>query len=206
MGPLVMVGLAALGAAPAIGWISASTWRPPELFARGVPSARALTVVSMAFCAGLGILGFVIGILAVYVGGGATTLDEVMAALPAVAGALIGLAMTQRERDRTDAAMAIQAGTFLVALGVLGVIAAFLATTVPVAKSSPGGSLFAILGLVEAGAALGIGATSARSIRSMQGANADTVAQIYRRQIGRSGVFQLAGVGAFVVAMLTLLG
>ena len=68
MGPLLMTGLSAFGAAVALGLISTGTWPPDGApVSRQVPTGRSLAIILMAFCMGVAVLGTVVGLLAIFV-------------------------------------------------------------------------------------------------------------------------------------------
>lgn len=202
MGPLIMTGLAALAAAISIGWISASTWRPTEPPARGVPSGRSLAIVSMAFCEGIAILGIVVGLLAVFLAGPVAPGDELLAAALPIAGAVLGLVLVVRDRAMNDPYVAIQAIGFMLGLGILGLVVAYLATIFADTQVGPQlAGPYPILGLAQLVAIAGIAFTSAGSIRSMRGADLVAVRALLARQILRSAVFELVGVGSAVFAI-----
>jgi hypothetical protein len=197
-----MTALAALAAAPAIGWISASTWRPGEPLTRGVPSGRSLAIISLAFCEGIAILGVVAGILAIYLDGPVAPIDEALAAALPIAGAVLGVVLVVRDRATTDSLVAIQATSFILGLGVLGPVVSFLGSMSASNRVDPGNpGPYLILGLAQPGAILGIALTSAVSIRSMRGADIVATRAILARQILRSAILELVGVGSFVIAI-----
>jgi len=128
LGPLVMTGLAALGAAVGIGWLCASSWIPThEPTDRRVLTGRSLALVSMAFCEGIAVLGVVVGILAVMTDGQIGLTDELLAAGPAVVGAVIGLGLVVRHRRTADPRLVPHAVVFIVGLANLGIVVALLA-------------------------------------------------------------------------------
>jgi hypothetical protein len=79
-----MTGLSCFGAAVALGLISPATWPPDEApVSRQVPTGRSLAISHMAFSMGVGVLGTVVGLLAVVVAGAvAEPADGLLAAGP----------------------------------------------------------------------------------------------------------------------------
>jgi F0F1-type ATP synthase membrane subunit c/vacuolar-type H+-ATPase subunit K len=206
LGPLIMTALAAAAAAPAIGWISASTRRPVESLGRGMPSGRSLAIVSMAFCEGIAILGVVAGILAIFWSGPVAPSDLLLAGVLPVAGAILGVALVVRDRTTTDSRVAIQAMVFVLGLGVLGPVVSLLGSiTARNRVESANPELYLILGLAQLLAIVGIARTSAGSIRSMQGADLATTRGILARQMLRSARLEFIGVISFVIALWLVL-
>lgn len=206
MGPLVMTGLAALGAGVGIGWLHSSTWMPTnESTDRRVATGRGLAIVSMAICEGIAVLGVVVGVLAVMTDGQIAQTDGLLAAGPAVVGALVGLGLVVRHRQTADPRLIPQAVFFIVGLAALGIVVAVLAYSFGEdGPKHPIEGPFLILGLVSLASALAIGATGADAVRSMEGADETASKAIAARQISRSALFQLAGVGASVIAILLI--
>jgi F0F1-type ATP synthase membrane subunit c/vacuolar-type H+-ATPase subunit K len=196
-----MTGLAALGAAPAIGWISASTWPPTEPPARGKPSGRSLAVISMAFCEGIAILAVVVGLLAIFSNGPIGTTDEALAAALPLTGAVFGLVLVLGAWTRSDRWVALQAGVFILGLGVLGAVVASLGMIIADVPGPEGNWLYPVLGLVQFGAVLGIAITSGASIRAARGADAEVTRSIAERAILTWAAFELVGIGAFAIAI-----
>jgi hypothetical protein len=156
----------------------------------------------MAFCEGIAILGVVAGILAIYTGRAVAPIDEVLAAVLPIAGVVLGIVMVVRDRATSDSRVAIQATSFILGLGVLGPVVAFLGSISASNRVDPGDpGLYLILGLAQLIAILGIALTSATSIRSMRGADIVATRVIFARQILRSAIFELVGVGSFVIAI-----
>ena len=205
MSPLIMTALAALAAATGIGWISASTWRAVEPPARGEPSGRSLAIVSTAFCEGIAILGVVAGLLAIFMDEPVAPIDEVLAGALPIAGAVLGIVLVIRHRRTIDPLVAIQATGFILGLGGLGLVVSFLGTIIADNGGEPGDpGFYVILALAQVIAIAGIALTSANSIQSMRGADVVATRAILARQILRSAIFELIGVGGFVIALLLI--
>ena len=64
MGPLLMTGLNIFGATVGVGLVAARM-RPLAVPAAAPPTPRNLAVTVIAFCSGIGVLGAVLGILAI---------------------------------------------------------------------------------------------------------------------------------------------
>jgi F0F1-type ATP synthase membrane subunit c/vacuolar-type H+-ATPase subunit K len=203
MSPLSLTGLACFGAAIAIGLIASGTWRPVAEPVRSQPSARGLAVISMAFCEGGAVLGVVVGLIAATTGLVPDPADGVLAAGPAVAGALVGLGLILAKRRQIDPKVAEPAAAFIVGIAVLGIVVALMARYLhePDSMSVATGP-FALLGLINAASTLAMGVTSSRAVASLEGADASATTSIAKRQVSRNGVFQLGVIGSTVVALL----
>ncbi len=101
MGPMLFTGLACLGAAIAVGLLSSRT-SPPSPGAAVPEASRALAIVLMAFAQGIGVLGAVVGILAVVFGTVAEPSDGVYAVVPAIIGGIIGWEFIAWRRTSSD--------------------------------------------------------------------------------------------------------
>ncbi|MEO8470404.1 MAG: hypothetical protein ABI573_12150 [Chloroflexota bacterium] len=205
MGPLVMTGLATFGASMGIGLLMSGTYPTSEPIDGSVPTSRGLAIVLMAFCTGLGVLGVVVGLLAVMLAATIGPNDSLLAAVPAVAGALVGVAMIVRNRPSLNAALVPISISFIVAMAMLGVMVPVIATSLgdPGTKHPIDGP-FGILGLVSLIASLAIGRTGATAVRSMNGASEEVRRSISGRQIARSGIFQATGVVVTVIAIVMI--
>lgn len=202
MGPLVMTGLATFGAAVGVGLLLSGTYPTTEPIDRRVPGSRSLAIVLMAFCEGIGVLGVVAGNLAVTLDGKVGANDALLAAGPAVTGALIGIAIVVRNRPTVNTALVPIATSFIVGMAMLGIVVAVLVVTLgDVGSKHPIDGPFEILGFVSVGASLAIGRTGATAIRSMEGASDEARKAISGRQIARSALFQAAGVAASAIAI-----
>lgn len=200
MGALLMTGLASFGAAVAIGLLAAGTSRPA-----GTVSRR-LAIVQMAYCQGIAVLGTVVGLLAVTAGAVPDHAGGLLAAGPAAAGAIVGLGLVVRHRLRSDPGISTFGAMFVVGLAILGIVVALLAVFFrDVGTTTLTDWPFIILGPVSTASALAIGVTGARALGSMMGADEETAKVIAAAQISRSVLFQLAAIGASVVAILLIL-
>jgi len=159
----------------------------------------------MAFCEGMAILGVVAGLLAVYMDGPVVPTDRVLAAALPVAGAVLGIALVVRIQATADPQVVAQATGFILGLAVLGPIVSYLATISARDRVDPGNlAPYLILGLALLVAIVGIGVTSSSSIRSMHGADLGATKAIFDRQILRSAIFEIVGIGSFVIALWLL--
>lgn len=207
MGPLVMTGLAAMGATIGMGWIIASTTRPPtEARDRRVPTASSFAIIVLAFCQSIAILAVVAGLLAIFTYGRIEPGDQVLVAGLAVIGALAGAALIVRARGTADPRVVMIGSSFIGGPAVLGIVVAVLSLTVSdVHPKHPIEGPFALLGVVSLGAALAVGALGARAIRSMEGADDITIRAISSRSISRIALVQIAGIGPSIVAIFLVM-
>ncbi len=205
MSPLILTALAGLAATIGIGWIGAHTSRPVETPRRGEPSGRSLAIISIAFCEGIAVLGIVAGLLAIFMDGPVARIDETLAAALPIGGAVLGVVLIVRDRATTDRLVAIFAAAFVLGLGTLGLVVSILGTIITTDRTDMGSSwLYVVLGLAQLVAIGGLAVTSASSIRSMRGVDLVAARTILDRQILRSAMFELVGVGAFAFALLLL--
>jgi F0F1-type ATP synthase membrane subunit c/vacuolar-type H+-ATPase subunit K len=205
MGPLLLTGLATGGAAIAIGIIAASTTRSTRSVLPAPPSRR-LALILTAFVEGSGVWGVVIGLLAVTTGEidapGAT---PIVAPVLAIAGAAVAFVVMVRNLADLDPRYALTAIMFIVGLAVLALVVAIMGIVIHergarVPESWP----FAILGVVMAGSVIGLGATGARSVRAIAGLDDAAAVAVSSKAIARCLPFQVAAVGAAVVAIVLI--
>ena len=206
MGPLVMTGLATFGATVGVGLLLSGTYPTTEPIDRRIPSGRSLAIVMMAFSMGIGTLGVVVGLLASMTDGDVGGTAWILAAGPAAAGAIIGIAIIVRNQPTANAQLVPIAVSFVVGMGVLGAVVAMMALTLAdVGTKHPISGPFELLGLVSLASAIGIGLTGARAVRSMNGADEASSRTISSRQIMRGALFQAAGVAASAVAIVIVM-
>src|SRR4051812_8385751 len=128
MGALLVSGLALAGAA--IG-IAQATANAREGSGPDAALARATAIVGMAFAQGIGVLGAVVGLLAIFVLEAGDTNSGLVVALVAGAGAIVGLAVVARGGGggRTIRALGLMyvIGNLLLGI-VVGILAATLGT------------------------------------------------------------------------------
>lgn len=161
----------------------------------------------MAFCEGIAILGVVVGLLGVFTDSRTAPADGLLAAGPAVAGAIVGLGVVARSRHTADPRLVFQAATYIIGLANLGIVVAVLAALVGGAgrKHPIDGPIFAILGLVSLGSALALGSNGAQAIMLIEGVDEATARAISSKWIVRSALIQLVGVGTSIVAIALVL-
>jgi F0F1-type ATP synthase membrane subunit c/vacuolar-type H+-ATPase subunit K len=206
MGPMLMTGLACLGTAVGLGLLVSGTWRPvDEPVDRRVPTGRSLAIILMAFCESFAILGVIAGLLAILVVKAVHPGDGIFAAALGILGTVIGLGLVASQRRMADPVMSMIAGSYIAGVGVLGIVVAVLANVI---VESGTRSLtewpFVITGLISGASALAIGVIGGPAIQSMQGADPATSKAIVNAQIFRCLPFQVAGIGASVVAILLM--
>ncbi len=206
MGPLVMTGLATFGAAVGVGLLLSGTYPTTEPIDRPPPTGRGLAIVMMAFSMGIGTLGAVVGLLAAMTDGDVGGTAWILAAGPAAAGAIVGIAIIVRNQPTANAQLVPIAMSFTIGMGFLGALVAMLALTfADVGAKHPINGPFELLGLVSLASAIGIGLTGAGAVRSMNGADVASARTISSRQIMRGALFQAAGVAASAVAIVIVM-
>lgn len=204
MGPLLMTGLSCFGAAVALGLISTGTWPPDEApVSRQVPTGRTLAFILMAFSLGVGVLGTVVGLLAIFVAGDvADPANALLAAGPAVIGGIIGLALVARQWGAGDSRISTLAAVDILSVVVLGIVVALLTVFI---VQQPTKDLadwpFVILGLINGASALAIGATGATAVRAMRGVDEQRGKAIVKAQISRTSLIQITFVAASAIAI-----
>jgi F0F1-type ATP synthase membrane subunit c/vacuolar-type H+-ATPase subunit K len=206
MGPLVMTGLMAMGAAAAIGWIAS---RAPASARPGrQPDIRAFAIVGLAFAAGIGVLGVVVGLLAVTLGlnPDSATTGYVAGAVPAVLGAIVGLVFIGRDWSRLDPSLRMIGLAFVISQAVMAVVVSSLAGVIRETGTGrpPGGIVFLALGAVGALGTLGIGMTAGRGLGEVANADDASVQAARSRALTRIVPFDVLGVAAAAVGIVLL--
>ena len=128
MGPLLMTGLTCFGSAVAVGLVASSQAR-----SRGPVEARAgrqLAIILIAFVTGSGILGVVIGVLAVMFGEVRDPGSGILAGAPAILGLVIGLAVLIRQAGDAERSTWTIGALYVVAIATLGLVVASLAVLI----------------------------------------------------------------------------
>ncbi len=201
MGPFWLTGIVLFGATMALGLLTSSV-RPLGTPEAAAP-ARSLFVIHAAYIEGIGILGVVVGLLAITNGLPAA---PIVVAGPAVVGAGVGLGIVLARRRSLEPTTTTIGAMFIVGLAVLGIVVAILGRTLAVQRTVevldwP----FIVGGLVAAAAALEIGRSGGIAVGNTIGADADAAALIRERQIRRCFWAELAALVALGGAITTLL-
>jgi len=205
MGPLVLTGLAAFGAAIGVGWVVASTSATtPVPQDRRAPSARRFAITSLAYTQGTAVLAAVAGILSVTLRAAPTGSDRLLAAGPAVLGALIGLGLVAQRGRAADRAVAAQGVMFILSAAVLGVVTTLLANVLTSTASAPIEGPFAVLGVVAMAAALALGVNGAQAVRAMADVDETETKRVMARWVVRSTLLQIPGAGASLIAIVLI--
>jgi F0F1-type ATP synthase membrane subunit c/vacuolar-type H+-ATPase subunit K len=205
MGPLLLTGLATLGATIALGLIgsnavpSARPGIPP-------PNVRSFAVILMAFASGIGVIGVVVGTLAVVtgvVGDSSPVLAVVLA--PAILGTLIGFAMIIRAGGAVDRSLSTIAISFIAGQAILAGVVATLAVTIrEFGGPSPAAPPFVVFGITAAAGAIGLGVVGGRGLHAVAAADARSTRQAVSDQIRRVVPFDAIAVGAEFAAIVVL--
>lgn len=186
--------------------LASGTWPPVnDVFDRRVPTGRSLAVILMAFCQGIAVFGVIVGLLAIFLGPSRDSGYGSLAAAPSITGALIGLVLIVRRWRSADRSIAATAALYLLGIAVLGFVVAMLGYFTDAAGT--GGLVdwpFVPLGLLAGTSALAIGGTGVAGIKAMRGADEAASRIIVQSEISRTAIFELAGIGACVVAILLI--
>ncbi len=170
MGPLLMAGLSILGATIAIGIVAARAV-PGDRPVSTPPTPRNLTIVAFAFASGIGILGVVVGLLAVTKGISRDESLPVLVVVPALLGALISFAVILRRTGPADQFVTTIAVLYDIALvvlaSVIGILAAVIHRTLGFTFDT---GLFALLGIISTVATIALGRAGAAGVEAMAAA------------------------------------
>jgi F0F1-type ATP synthase membrane subunit c/vacuolar-type H+-ATPase subunit K len=193
MGALLVSGLTLAGAAIGIALIAANA---RDGSGPDAALARATAILGVAFAQGLGVLGAVVGLLAITVRDAGDTSSGIGVALIAGAGAVVGLAVVARGGGggRTIRALGLM---YVISNMLLGIVVGILAATLGGGHGVGLDAVFVVLGLIAFGAAIMIGRTAATALRAMSTAPSDAV-EIRRRFI--AAVVVPEGLGALAMA------
>ena len=206
MGPLLMTGLNIFGATVGVGLVAARM-RPLAAPAAEPPTPRNLAMTAIAFCSGIGVLGAVVGILAIEYGLASDPAGPIAAIVPALLGAVIGLAIVARHWSETDRTVASIGVLFIGSQAVLAVVVGTLSV---VLRESAGAALnpwlFAALGTVAAGSTIALGLTGARGVETMAAAPTADARRVMSRQMTRIVPFEIVGVVATFAAIALVVG
>jgi hypothetical protein len=202
LGPLLLTGMACFGAAVANGLLAASTSRP-AVEAAAATRSRRLAILSIVFASGIGIQGVVAGLLAIFLGEVRGPTAALLAAGPAVVGAIVGLGLIVRRAGTLDARVSTLAVAQIILLAVLGIVVALLAVIIVEEGTTRISDWpFVLLGLAAGASAFAIGATGAWVIPTMTGTDESTATAMYSAQIARFLPFEAVGFGASTIAVL----
>ena len=205
MGPLLMTGLTTFGATIALGLIgsnavpSARPGIPP-------PNVRSFFVILMALASGIGVIGVVVGTLAVVTGVvGDSSPVVALVVGPAILGTLIGLATIVRAGGTVDRTVSTMAGSFIAGQAILAGVVAMLAVTIrEVGGPSPAVPPFVVLGVAAAAGAIGLGVVGGRGLHVVAAADEASTRQAVSDQIRRCVPFDAIAVAAEFAAIVVL--
>jgi F0F1-type ATP synthase membrane subunit c/vacuolar-type H+-ATPase subunit K len=200
MGALLVAGLAMAGAAIGIAQTAASArdgTGPNDAL------VRATAIVGMAFAQGIGILGTVVGLLAIFVLDAGDASSGVAEALVAGAGALVGLAIVARAGDAVDARVRLLGLLYIMGSATLGIVVGVLAALTGSGRAVGSDAILAILGLIGFGAAISIGRIAAPALVAMSTTPSDAI-DIRRGFIRTATIAQSVGTIAMVAAIALL--
>lgn len=199
VGPMLLTGLACLGAALGLALVVSSTTREESL------PVRRLAVITMAFAEGIAVFGVMVGLLAVFGYPVATASDGFVAGVPAIGGAVVGLAMVLRNRDHTNPAITTIGSGFILGLGTLGAVVWVMAIITADVRPKPvDDGPFVILGAIAGLAALTVGIIGSRGVPRLYGVSDEAATAIASAHITRLLPIDLLGIGASAIAILLL--
>jgi F0F1-type ATP synthase membrane subunit c/vacuolar-type H+-ATPase subunit K len=197
-----MTGLACFGGTAALGLLTSKLPAAEGADERDA-RIRGLYIVQVAFIEGIAILGVVVGLLAVTFG---HTDGALLAAGPAVVGAVFGVGIAFRAAAAGDRQAALLGVWFIVGLGVLGVVTGLLAVLIAdQATTTLADWPFVLLGLVVAASVLGIGLTGGAALQAAAGVDVEGVKLIQAAQLTRCLWLEIIGLGAAGIAILLIL-
>jgi hypothetical protein len=204
MGPLLLTGLTILGALIALGMIAAANVAPAA--GAGLSPARRLALIIVAFASGCGVLGIVVGLLAILVGAHLGTGATRLLVSLTVAGALIAPFIVVRSARPLDRWVVVRAGMFGGGLVVLALVVAVLSLVIHrFASGSTPGSAFLVLGLINAGALIWMGVFGARSIRRVAVIDDESGRFVASRAILRIASLEAIAYAASLVAIVLII-
>lgn len=208
MGPLVMAGMTLLAGGAAIGMLGAASPRG-GVVVNGRAMGRPMTLVLMAFCAGVTVMTVVVALLATATGPRIpSTAEAPIPALLALAGTILGLAIIRRNGEQADPGTARTAMAFVLGLGALGILLAALRLAILGEGGAAAPDLpFVAIGLVTAAVVLAMGVTAAGALgRLAEAPDATSVMAIYRTQLVVASMLEAVAVvgiaGAIVILFL----
>src|SRR5439155_12515550 len=180
MGPRLMTGLACFGAAVAIGVVASSQARAQD--PAEAKAGRRLAIILIAFAMGSGVLGVVIGLVAIFFGEVRDPTSGLPAGVPAILGAIIGLGLVARHAGETDRWTSIIGAIEIVAVAMLGIVVASLAVLIAeIGRPPPPDWPFVILGVATATSAIGLARTGRAALRVLPGTSDVQAKAIVRR-------------------------
>jgi F0F1-type ATP synthase membrane subunit c/vacuolar-type H+-ATPase subunit K len=203
MGPLLTTGLTVLGATIAIGLIAGRAPQGGRPVERGQASlVRTLAIILFAYAEGIGVLGIVVGLLAVTIGRIAPDTNRWLSIAPAFVGAILGLALAYRSAYAPNRQVRSVAITFIVALAILTAVVAYLSDLLSAIGSAPPPDLpFALAGVIAAVATVGMGWVGSAALPALVDAEQEPGRQLISQQIRRVLPYQLVAFVASGVAI-----
>jgi F0F1-type ATP synthase membrane subunit c/vacuolar-type H+-ATPase subunit K len=202
MGPLLMTGLSVLGATIAIGLVAGRTPQSARPVEQAQPSlVRTLAIILFAYAEGVGVLGVVVGLLAVTIGRIAPDTNRWLAISPAFVGAILGLALAYRSAYEPNRQVRTLALAFIVALAVLAAVVAYLSDVLSAIGSAPPQLPLALAGAIAAAATVGMGWVGSAALPALVDAEQEPGRQLISQQIRRVLPYQLVAFVASGVAI-----
>jgi hypothetical protein len=202
IGPLVLSGLAIFGAIVGIGRLATAP-PPNRATVRPVPASRSLAIIFLAFIEGHGVVGVVVGILAIVGGIEVDPSTAPVVVILALLGAVIAVLPMIRDGSDLDPWIVTKAIPFMGGLIVLAIVLVILASVIQETGSgTPPAWAFPILGLISAAASISLGVLGRRSIEAAARAEDSDVAAIRARAISTVVPLQTIAVIALAIGII----
>lgn len=201
MGPLLFAGLAILGAGIGLGRVAAAM-PPRSAFPEGWMAAQSLSIIAFAYIEGVGVIGVVVGLVAIMTGLDGEPLTWLVPLVPGLIGTVLGLAQIQRADPAPDRRIARVGMLFIAGLGVLAIVLAIESVAIGRHTDSTASLwVFGLLGLGPLVSGIGLGWTAAAVLPEVTQASKDP-ALARRRGIVQISRWQWLGVAAGAVAIV----
>jgi hypothetical protein len=206
MGPLLMTALAVLGSSLAIGVVASRTPPPPPSFGLTMPwPPRNLAIILMGFAEGIGVLGVVVGLLAVNIGLIRPEVNRVLAIFPGIAGAVLAILIAFRSDGAPYRQLQTIAVFFIAGLATLAGIVAFLSLLIDdIGTETRADWPFILAGFAAALAAFGIGWLGSEDIRALGSIAPEASRTEMSKRINRVAPLEFIAVAASAGAILAL--
>jgi hypothetical protein len=167
--------------------------------------SRRVAFVLIAIAGGCGVIGEVVGVLAILLEAPIDPASIAIAVVLAFAGAIVGVAQIVRNVSGSDRWITLQAVLAIGALAGLAVALAILATLIPEAGGASAPPLaFMVLGALSAGGSIGLGVSGRRSIQDAAGADDTSSRELMSRALTRVLPFAFASLGGSLVGIFLI--
>ena len=198
-----MTGLSVLGATIAIGLVAGRAPLDARRESEGQPSlVRTLAIILFAYAQGVGVLGIVVGLLAVTIGRIAPDTNRWLAISPAFVGTILGLALAYRSTNEPDRRIRSVALVFILGSASLAVVVPYLSEVLSAIGSAPPPDLpFVLAGAIAAVATVGMSWVGSAALPALVDVEPEPGRQLISQQIRRVLPYQLVAIVASAVAI-----